>query len=37
LISKLRAEKAAGTAVLFASHDPDIVEQVADERLELGR
>jgi ABC-2 type transport system ATP-binding protein len=37
LIAKLRAEKAAGTAVLFASHDPDIVEQVADERLELGR
>jgi len=37
LIAKLHAEKAAGTAVLFASHDPDIVEQVADERLELGR
>jgi ABC-2 type transport system ATP-binding protein len=37
LIAKLRAEKAAGTAVLFASHDPDIVELVADQRLELGR
>jgi ABC-type multidrug transport system ATPase subunit len=37
LIAKLRAEKDAGTAVLFASHDPEIVEQVADERLELGR
>jgi ABC-type multidrug transport system ATPase subunit len=37
LIAKLRAEKAAGTAVLFASHDPDIVDLVADERLELGR
>lgn len=37
LIAKLRAEKTAGTAVLFASHDPDIVEQVADDRLELGR
>ena len=37
LIAKLRAEKAAGTAVLFASHDPDIVDQVADDRLELGR
>jgi ABC-2 type transport system ATP-binding protein len=36
LIAKLRAEKAAGTAVLFASHDPDIVDQVADDRLELG-
>jgi len=29
---ELARREGAGTAVLFASHDPDIVEQVADER-----
>lgn len=36
LAERLLREKAEGTAVLFASHDPELVEQVADERFELG-
>jgi ABC-type ATPase involved in cell division len=37
LVAKLRAEKAAGTAVVFASHDGDVVAQVADSRVDLER
>jgi len=36
LADRLRAEKAAGTAVLMASHDPDLVDAVANVRIELG-
>ena len=36
LAERLLREKAAGTSVLMASHDPDLVERVADERLEIG-
>ena len=36
LAERLLREKAAGTAVLMASHDPDLIDQVADERLEIG-
>jgi len=35
LTDKIRSEKAAGVAVLFASHDPALVEQVADSVVEL--
>jgi ABC-type multidrug transport system ATPase subunit len=36
LAERLRREKAAGVAVLMASHDPDVFEAVADQRIELG-
>jgi ABC-type multidrug transport system ATPase subunit len=36
LAERLLREKAAGTAVLMASHDPELVERVADQRVELG-
>ncbi len=36
LAERLLAEKAAGTAVLVASHDPALVASIADHRLELG-
>ena len=29
-------EKAEGTAVLMASHDPELFERVSDARLEIG-
>jgi ABC-2 type transport system ATP-binding protein len=35
LADRLRAEKAAGTAVLLASHDPDLVDAVADICLDI--
>ena len=35
LADKILAEKAAGVAVLFASHDPALVDQVADSVVEL--
>jgi ABC-2 type transport system ATP-binding protein len=35
LTQRLRREKAAGTAVLMASHDPSLVEAVGDVRIEL--
>jgi ABC-2 type transport system ATP-binding protein len=37
LIDKLLREKAAGTAVLIASHDPELIAAVADARIDLGR
>jgi ATPase subunit of ABC transporter with duplicated ATPase domains len=37
LAERLSAEKAAGVAVLLASHDRAVVDAVADDRLELGR
>jgi ABC-type multidrug transport system ATPase subunit len=37
LADRLVREKAAGTAVLIASHDPELVAAVADERIEIGR
>ncbi len=37
LADRLLREKAAGTAVLMASHDADLIERVADHRLEIGR
>ena len=36
LADRLLQEKAAGTAVLMASHDPGLVEAVADARIEIG-
>jgi ABC-2 type transport system ATP-binding protein len=36
LAGRLAAEKAAGHAVLLASHDPQLVSAVADTRLVLG-
>lgn len=36
LADKLIREKAAGTAVLMASHDPELIDRVADARLEIG-
>jgi len=36
LAERLLREKAEGTAVLMASHDPELVERVADLRVELG-
>jgi heme ABC exporter ATP-binding subunit CcmA len=36
LIDRLVAEKAAGAAVLLASHDPELVDAVADRRIEVG-
>jgi ABC-2 type transport system ATP-binding protein len=35
VIERLNREKADGTAILFASHDEDIVREVADFHLEL--
>ncbi len=36
LRDRLLREKASGTAVLMASHDPELVDAVADVRIELG-
>ncbi len=36
LAEQLLREKAAGTAVLMASHDPELIDKVADARVELG-
>jgi ABC-type multidrug transport system ATPase subunit len=36
LTERLLADLAAGTAVLFASHDPELVEALGDQVLELG-
>ena len=36
LAQRLLREKASGTAVLMASHDPALVERVADIQIELG-
>lgn len=36
LAERLLREKAEGTAVLMASHDPDLVDRVADLRIEIG-
>ena len=36
LATKLNAEKAAGTAVLMASHDQELIEAVADLYIEVG-
>ncbi|MER7167999.1 ABC transporter ATP-binding protein [Micromonospora sp. NPDC000207] len=36
LADRLRAERDAGTAVLIASHDADLVDAVTDDRIELG-
>jgi ABC-2 type transport system ATP-binding protein len=36
LVERLEREKAAGCAVLFASHDAAVVDAVADQTVELG-
>ncbi|WP_434742051.1 heme ABC exporter ATP-binding protein CcmA [Micromonospora sp. SH-82] len=36
LADRLRAERDAGTAVLMASHDAELVDAVTDDRIELG-
>jgi ABC-2 type transport system ATP-binding protein len=36
LAQRLLREKAEGTAVLMASHDPELFERVSDARLEIG-
>jgi ABC-2 type transport system ATP-binding protein len=36
LVERLGREKAAGRAVLFASHDPAVIDAVADQTVELG-
>jgi ABC-type multidrug transport system ATPase subunit len=36
LASRLNAEKANGGSVLMASHDPDLIEAVADLYIEVG-
>ena len=36
LSERLLAEKSAGTALLIASHDPALIERVADARIEMG-
>jgi ABC-2 type transport system ATP-binding protein len=36
LADRLLRERAEGTAVLLASHDPELVETVADLRVEIG-
>jgi len=37
LEDRLLREKSNGTAVLIASHDAELIEAVADSRIELGR
>ncbi|MEU7607814.1 ABC transporter ATP-binding protein [Micromonospora sp. NPDC049204] len=37
LADRLLRERAAGTAVLLASHDPELIDAVVDERIEIGR
>ncbi|PWR11696.1 ABC transporter ATP-binding protein [Micromonospora acroterricola] len=37
LADRLRREREAGTAVLLASHDPELIDAVVDERIEIGR
>ncbi|MEU7589683.1 heme ABC exporter ATP-binding protein CcmA [Micromonospora sp. NPDC049230] len=37
LAERLRRERDAGTAVLLASHDPELIDAVVDERIEIGR
>jgi ABC-2 type transport system ATP-binding protein len=37
LADRLAREKAAGTTVLLASHDPELIEAVADVRVEISR
>ncbi|MET8277710.1 ABC transporter ATP-binding protein [Micromonospora sp. NPDC005174] len=37
LADRLRRERNAGTAVLLASHDPELIDAVVDERIEIGR
>ncbi|MEU6072852.1 ABC transporter ATP-binding protein [Micromonospora sp. NPDC047074] len=36
LADRLLREKAAGTAVLMASHDTELIERIADRRIEIG-
>jgi ABC-2 type transport system ATP-binding protein len=36
LADRLRRERAAGSAVLMASHDAELIEAVADARIEIG-
>lgn len=36
LADRLRREKAAGTVVLMASHDAELIEAVTDVRIEIG-
>ncbi|MEU5935148.1 ABC transporter ATP-binding protein [Micromonospora sp. H61] len=36
LADRLLRERAAGTAVLLASHDPELIDAVVDERIEIG-
>ncbi len=36
LAEQLLREKEAGTAVLMASHDPELIDKVADTRIEIG-
>ncbi len=36
LAEQLLREKEAGTAVLMASHDPELIEKVADTQIEIG-
>ncbi|WFE54446.1 ABC transporter ATP-binding protein [Micromonospora sp. WMMD1155] len=37
LTERLLREREAGTAVLLASHDPELIDAVVDERIEIGR
>ncbi|MET8467922.1 ABC transporter ATP-binding protein [Micromonospora zamorensis] len=37
LAERLLREREAGTAVLLASHDPELIDAVVDERIEIGR
>ncbi|MFG1840720.1 ABC transporter ATP-binding protein [Micromonospora sp. NPDC049175] len=37
LAERLVREREAGTAVLLASHDPELIDAVVDERIEIGR
>lgn len=36
LADRLLGERARGTSVLMASHDPELFEKVADQRIEIG-
>lgn len=36
LAQRLLREKATGTAVLMASHDTELIDAVADRRIEIG-